>query len=63
MREELAKLNSEEPVLAQRRKRNPGKERIARRLRRKTAMTLAWIAQRLERGVWKHVSNLLRAAK
>jgi len=37
--------------------------RIARRLRQETTMTLAWIAQRLNMGVWTHVSNLLRAAK
>ena len=61
VREELGKLGWEESDLAQRRKGDAGKVRIARRLRRETTMTLAWIARRLQMGVWTHVSNLLRA--
>jgi len=61
VREELAELKWEEADLAQRRKGDPGKVRIARRLRQETTMTLAWIARRLHMGVWTHVSNLLRA--
>jgi len=60
VREELAKLKWKDADLAKRRKGDPGKVRIARRLRRETTMTLAWIAQRLQMGVWTHVSNLLR---
>ena len=61
VREELGKLGWEEADLAERRKGDPGKVRIARRLRQETTMTLAWIARRLQMGVWTHVSNLLRA--
>ncbi|MBU6400048.1 MAG: transposase [Verrucomicrobia bacterium] len=60
VREELQRLRWEEEDLAQRRKGDPGKVRIARRLRDETTMTLAWIARRLRMGVWSHVSNLLR---
>jgi hypothetical protein len=63
VREELAKLGWAEVELARRRKGDPGKVRIARRLRQETTMTLAWIAARLRMGVWTHVSNLLRAEK
>ena len=60
---ELKKLRWTKDDLAQRRKGDSGKVRIARRLRQETTMTLAWIAQRLNMGVWTHGSNLLRAAK
>jgi putative transposase len=59
--EELAKLKWDERELSERRKGDPEKVRIARRLRQETTMTLAWIAGRLRMGVWTHVSNLLRA--
>jgi REP element-mobilizing transposase RayT len=59
VREELARLGWTETDLAQRRKGDAGKVRIARRLRRETTMTLGWIARRLQMGVWTHVSNLL----
>jgi hypothetical protein len=62
VREELARLGWQETDLAVRRKGDPGKVRIARRLRRETTMTLGWIAGRLQMGVWTKVSNLLRAA-
>lgn len=52
VREELAKLGWKEADLTQRRKGDPGKVRIARQLRQETTMTLAWIAQRLQMGVW-----------
>jgi hypothetical protein len=61
VREELAKLGWAEADLAQRRKGDPGKVRMARRVRQETTMTLKWIADRLQMGVWTHVSNLLRA--
>ena len=61
VREELATLGWDEGELARRRKGDPEKVRIARRLRQETTMTLAWIAQRLGMGVWTYVSNLLGA--
>ena len=45
--------------LAERRKGNPEKVRIAWRLRQETAMSLKWIAQRLRMGSWTYPSNLL----
>ena len=63
VQEELKRLRWREEELGRRRKGDPGKVRIARRLRQETTMTLAWIAHRLNMGVWTHVSNLLRAAK
>jgi putative transposase len=60
VREELAKAGWEETDLAEHRKGASVKVAIARRLRQETPMTLAWIAQRLQMGVWTHVSNLLR---
>jgi hypothetical protein len=63
VREGLAKLGWSESDLAERRKGDPGKVGIARRLRQETTMTLAWIGQRLRMGVWTHVSNLLRRGK
>jgi len=63
VREELAKLGWTEAEVAQRRKGDPGKVRIARRLRRETTMTLSWIAARLKMGVWTHVSNLLSSTQ
>ena len=61
VREELATLGWDEGELTRRRKGDPEKVRIARRLRHETTMTLAWIAQRLGMGVWTYVSNLLGA--
>jgi REP element-mobilizing transposase RayT len=61
VREELATLGWNEGELSRRRKGDPEKVRIARRLRQETTMTLAWIAQRLGMGVWTYVSNLLGA--
>ncbi|HRY50591.1 MAG TPA: hypothetical protein P5186_21280 [Candidatus Paceibacterota bacterium] len=50
VREELAELGWEASDLAQRRKGDPGKVRIARRLWQETTMTLGWIARRLNNG-------------
>ncbi len=63
MQEELKQLRWREEELVRRRKGVPAKASIARRLRQERTMTLAWIAHRLNMGVWTHVSNLLRAAK
>ncbi len=61
VREQLAKEGWREVDLKRRRKGDPGKVRIARRLRAETTMTLRWVAQRLQMGVWTHVSNVLAA--
>jgi hypothetical protein len=45
--------------LKQRRKGDAAKVKIARRLRRETTMTLAWIAQRLHMGTKTHLAHLL----
>ena len=36
---------------------------VARRLRGESAMTLRWIADRLQMGSWTYVSNLLHAKR
>ena len=59
VREELAQAGWSEADLGRRRKGDPGKVRIAQRLRGETTMTLGWIARRLQMGVGTHVSNLL----
>ena len=49
--------------LAQRRKGDAGKVRVARRLREETTMTLNWIAKQLSMGVAGSLANLLRKKK
>src|SRR5882724_8951754 len=56
-------VNWTESELRRRRKGDPKKVRIARRLREKTTMTLKWIAGELYMGAWTHVSNLLSQAR
>jgi hypothetical protein len=46
-------------TLALRRKGDPGKIAIARRLREETARTLAWIVERLSMGTTTHLAHLL----
>jgi hypothetical protein len=58
--EGLKKLGWGKRELASRRKSDPEKVPLARAVRCQTAMSLKWIAQRLEMGSWTHVSNLLR---
>jgi len=60
VKEELKAIGWKEGHLKRTRKGDPGKVRIARRLRQETTKTLAWIASRLEMGSWTYVSNLLR---
>jgi hypothetical protein len=60
VKEELKAIGWKERDLKRTRKEDPGKGRIARRLRPETTKTLAWIASRLEMGSWTYVSNLLR---
>jgi hypothetical protein len=45
--------------MAQRRKGDPAKLALARRLREETTMTLEWIAQRLSMGTKTHLAHLL----
>jgi hypothetical protein len=57
--EELQRLKWSATDLKGRRKRDPEKIRIARRLRRETTMTLEWIANRLCMGAPTHLASLL----
>jgi REP-associated tyrosine transposase len=56
---ELARRGWRESDLPRRRKGDPGKVRIAQRLRRETTMTLGWVAERLCLGTKTHLSHLL----
>ena len=58
--EELQKLGWDLEGLKQRRKSDPEKIKIARRLRSQTTMTLAWIAQHLSMGAPGSLANCLR---
>lgn len=58
--EELERRSLDEEELKRRRKSDPQKLAIARRLRSETTMTLAWIAQNLKMGVAGSLSNCLR---
>ena len=53
---------NEHPLRA-RRKGHRAKVKLARRLRQETAMSLKWIAQRLQMGSWTYASNLLNEPK
>ena len=59
VREELVARNWTEDELTNRRKGDPEKVLIAARLRKETAVTLKWIASRLQMGAWTHVTNRL----
>ena len=50
----------DEAELRHRRKNDPIKLRLAGRLRRETAVTLKWLAQRLNLGHWAYLSGSLR---
>ena len=56
---ELGRRGWREGELALRRKGDPEKVKIARRLRQETTMTLPWIARRLQMGAWRYVSHCL----
>ena len=56
--EELKRRQWDAGTLAERRKGDPGKIAIARRLREETTMTLAWIAERLKVGTETHLAHL-----
>ena len=57
--DELRRRKWEESDLTIKRKGEPGKVEIARRLRAETTRTLAWIAQRLHIGTKTHLAHLL----
>lgn len=59
MAEELKRRKWNAESLTTRRKGDPVKIAIARRLRRETTMTLAWIADRLRMGTKTHLAHLL----
>ena len=59
----LWKMGWPEEALSQRPKGDAGKLRIARRLRRETTLTLAWIAQRLAMGTAGHITDRLCRVK
>src|SRR3954464_6451184 len=59
VKEEIDRLGWAEAELKIRRKGDPAKVAMARRLRRESIMSLKWIAARLQMGSWTYVSNLL----
>ena len=59
LKEELARRGLTEADLSCRRKGDPDKVEVASRIRARTTVTLKWIAQRLNMGIWTHVSNCL----
>jgi REP element-mobilizing transposase RayT len=59
--EELSRRGWDERTLAERRKADPEKLRMARRFRSETTMTWRWIAQHLHMGAPGYVRNSLRA--
>ena len=61
--EELRKRRWTEADLAERRKTDASKVKIALRLRVETVMTLDWIAQRLQMGCRHTLANCLKAAR
>jgi REP element-mobilizing transposase RayT len=60
VREELKKREWREPELERRKKTDRQKIAIARRVRRETVMTVAWIGQRLKMGSRHTVANCLK---
>jgi REP element-mobilizing transposase RayT len=60
VKEELRRRGWTEGELARRRKTDPQKVAIARRLRRETVMTVEWVAQRLRMGSRHTAANCLR---
>jgi hypothetical protein len=59
VRDELARLGWSEADLARRPRGDPEKVRIARRLRAETAVSLRWVAARLQMGTWTSAANSL----
>jgi REP element-mobilizing transposase RayT len=63
VREGLKRLKWKEADLAARPKGDPEKVKLALRLRAETAVTIKWIAERLQMGGWTHVNHLLYWAR
>jgi hypothetical protein len=63
VRLQLAEFGWRNQELRVRRKSDPYKIKLARKLRAQTTVSLKWIAQRLEMGTWTYVSNLLQRTK
>jgi len=61
--EELRRRRWTRAQLTRWRKGDKRKVRIARRLRRETAMTLKWMAEQLAMGTWANVARRLYEAK
>ena len=59
VREGLKRLGWKEADLAARRKGDPGKVKLAVRLRRETTASVKWIAERLRMGSWTYLNHLL----
>lgn len=59
LEEEMKRLGWTKTELRQRKKGDPAKVALARRLRAETAVSLKWIAENLQMGTWTHVSNRL----
>jgi hypothetical protein len=57
--EGVKEMKWDEAELRARRKGDPGKVKLAARLRAETAVTLKWIARGLEMGSWTHLNHLL----
>jgi len=60
---ELRRLGWTAPELGRRRKGDPQKVELARRLRRETTVTLGWLAETLCMGTAGSLANLLRTSK
>jgi len=56
---ELKRQGWKRPDLGLRAKIEKAKVAVARRLQKETAITLQWIASRLQMGSWTYVFNLL----
>jgi putative transposase len=59
LREEMKKLGWTKTELRQRKKGDPTKVALARRVRAESAVSLKWIAEHLHMATWTHVSNRL----
>ena len=59
LRAELKRRKWKESTLAEQRKGDPGKVKMAQRLRAETTVTLGWIAERLRMGTKTHLVHLL----
>ncbi len=59
LKEEMKRVGWTKAELKRRKKGDPAKVAMARRLREETAVSLKWIAEHLQMGTWTHVSNRL----